>query len=42
LIRNENDRGAAVILDKRAKHFIKSLDVNETKNVVSDLKKFFH
>ena len=42
LIRNENDRGAAVILDKRAKHFRKQLDLYETKNVVSDLKNFFH
>ncbi|MBA3043532.1 hypothetical protein FP804_00155 [archaeon] len=42
LIRNENDRGAAIILDKRAKHFRSHLDLYETNNVVSDLKKFFH
>ncbi len=42
LIRNENDRGAAVILDRRIKHFRKSMDLNETENVVEDLKKFFH
>lgn len=41
LIRDENDKAAAVILDKRAKHFKKSLDLNETKNVVKDLQTFF-
>ena len=42
LIRNENDRGAAVILDKRAKHFRSHLDLYETNNVVKDLKFFFN
>jgi len=41
LIRDENDKAAAVILDKRAKHFKKQLDLNETKNVVKDLQTFF-
>lgn len=40
LIRNENDRGVAIILDKRAKHFRKQLDANETNDVVKDLNFF--
>ncbi|MDI6916470.1 MAG: ATP-dependent DNA helicase [Thermoplasmatales archaeon] len=42
LIRDENDKAAAVILDKRARHFRKQLDLNETKNVVKDLQTFFN
>ncbi len=41
LIRNENDRGIAVILDWRAKRFRKYLDgLRESKDLIKDIKRF--
>lgn len=41
LIRGENDRGVAIIMDKRARRFRKYINMERTKNVVYDIKKFF-
>jgi DNA excision repair protein ERCC-2 len=42
LIRNENDRGMAIILDKRAKQFSEYLEnLNQTDDVIADIKRFF-
>ncbi|MEW5936702.1 MAG: ATP-dependent DNA helicase [Candidatus Thermoplasmatota archaeon] len=42
LIRSESDRGVAVILDKRAVHFMEQLgEIKETKDVVEDVRRFF-
>ncbi len=41
LIRNENDRGIAVILDRRATRFKRYIsDLEESKNLVKDIKSF--
>ncbi len=41
LIRNEKDRGIAVILDRRAPRFKKYIkDLEESKNVLEDIQKF--
>jgi len=41
LIRSETDRGVAVILDKRAVHFLESLSAKKTSDPVSDANEFF-
>ncbi len=41
LIRSEDDRGAAVILDRRAVQFADSIPVKESDNPVKELKSFF-
>jgi DNA excision repair protein ERCC-2 len=41
LIRSETDRGVAVILDKRAIHFLDSLGARRTSDPVSDVGEFF-
>jgi len=41
LIRDENDRGVAVILDRRAPRFKQYIkDLTESKNLVEDIKHF--
>jgi len=41
LIRNENDRGVAVIMDRRASRFKKYIiDLKETKNLLEDIRNF--
>ena len=41
LIRNENDRGVAVILDKRAPRFHQYIrDMQESKNLLEDIREF--
>jgi len=41
LIRDENDKGVAVILDRRATRFKKYIgDLEESKNLVEDIKRF--
>jgi DNA excision repair protein ERCC-2 len=41
LIRNENDRGIAVILDRRATRFKRYInDLQESKNLVEDIRRF--
>ena len=41
LIRDEKDRGVAVILDRRAPRFKRFIrDLNESKNLVDDIKDF--
>jgi len=41
LIRNENDRGVAVIMDRRASRFKKYIiDLKETKNLLEDMRNF--
>jgi len=41
LIRSETDRGVAVVLDKRAVHFLESLSARKTDDPVSDVNDFF-
>lgn len=41
LIRTETDVGAAVILDKRAKHFARFMEMRASTEPVSDVKEFF-
>ena len=41
LIRSENDRGVAIILDERAKRLTAYLPLNKTKNVEEDIRRFF-
>lgn len=41
LIRNETDRGAAIILDRRAAQFSSKLEMVETENPLSELLRFF-
>jgi len=41
LIRNENDIGAAVILDKRAKQFADRIDLKDSQSVQNDVLNFF-
>src|SRR5512136_177959 len=41
LIRSETDRGVAVVLDKRAVHFLESLSARKTDDPVSDVSNFF-
>ena len=41
LIRSGTDRGVAVILDKRAVHFLESLSAKKTSDPVSDANEFF-
>ena len=41
LIRGENDRGIAIILDERAKRFRKYIEMSASRNVIEDIKKFF-
>jgi Rad3-related DNA helicase len=41
LIRTENDVGAAVILDKRAKQFADRIDIKESHSVQNDVLNFF-
>jgi DNA excision repair protein ERCC-2 len=42
LIRDENDKGIAVILDKRANRFKKYIkDLNETNNLIQDIELFY-
>ena len=41
LIRSETDRGVAVILDKRAVHFLDTIPSKKAANAVSDIKEFF-
>jgi DNA excision repair protein ERCC-2 len=41
LIRNENDRGVAVILDKRAPRFHQYIkNMQESRNLLSDIRSF--
>jgi DNA excision repair protein ERCC-2 len=41
LIRDENDKGVAIILDRRAKRFKKYIkDLEESKELLNDVKKF--
>ena len=41
LIRNENDRGVAIILDKRAPRFHQYIkDMQESKNLLMDISRF--
>lgn len=41
LIRREEDKGIAIILDERAKRFKKYIEMEKTKNVVEDIMEFF-
>jgi len=41
LIRSEEDKGAAVILDKRARHFVSYIPMRESQDIITDLKQFF-
>jgi len=41
LIRSENDRGVALILDKRAVHFKSHIPAGPTKDPIRDMKSFF-
>ena len=41
LIRTENDRGFAIILDKRAAHFTHEIPMQKSHNVINDLTSFF-
>jgi DNA excision repair protein ERCC-2 len=41
LIRSETDVGVAVILDKRAVHFVDSLQAKKTTDLLSDVEGFF-
>ena len=41
LIRSETDRGVAVILDKRAVHFLDTIPSKKAANAVGDIKEFF-
>jgi Rad3-related DNA helicase len=43
LIRNENDRGVAVILDKRATRFHQYIkEMQESKNLLMDINRFMN
>jgi DNA excision repair protein ERCC-2 len=43
LIRNENDRGVAVILDKRAARFHQYIkEMQESKNLLMDINRFMN
>ncbi len=41
LIRNENDRGIAIILDERAVRFKKYIEIKKAKNALEEIKNFF-
>ncbi|MBC7081178.1 MAG: ATP-dependent DNA helicase [Thermoplasmatales archaeon] len=41
LIRNENDRGIAIILDERATRFKKYVEIEKTNDALAEIKKFF-
>ncbi len=41
LIRSENDRGVAVILDRRAVHFSDAIELKKSKDPVREIKEFF-
>ena len=41
LIRSETDRGVALVLDKRAVHFLDTLNARKTSDPVSDIEEFF-
>ncbi|MCX6657812.1 MAG: hypothetical protein NTY62_03885, partial [Euryarchaeota archaeon] len=41
LIRSDTDRGVALVLDKRAVHFLDTLSARRTSDPVSDIEEFF-
>ncbi|HEU13025.1 MAG TPA: hypothetical protein ENO35_02920, partial [Euryarchaeota archaeon] len=41
MIRSENDRGVAVILDSRATRFREYIDMEKSKDIEGEIKKFW-